>query len=269
MKTVIRTLTFAIVAIAMMASCASPKKVAYFQDVANKDTVLQTAIAQALRIQKGDKLMIAVHSRDMQLAALYNMPVIGTRVGMANTARTSQANLAYTVDSNGQIDFPVLGKITVEGMKRDEVAEYVQNRLINENLCKDAIVVVEMDNSYVNVLGEVARPGRYPMTKDNMTLFDILGTAGDLNIQGKRENIMVVRTSEKGQASTYILNLNNLEQTVKSPAYYMQEGDVVYVEPNSYRKRQTSVNANNMLSTGFWISVASLTTSIVSLATRR
>ena len=102
-----------------------------------------------------------------------------------------------------------------------------------------------------------------------MTLFDILGTAGDLNIQGKRENIMVVRTSEKGQASTYILNLNNLEQTVKSPAYYVQEGDVVYVEPNSYRKRQTSVNANNMLSTGFWISVASLTTSIVSLATRR
>ena len=269
MKTVIRTLTFAIVAIAMMASCASPKKVAYFQDVANKDTVLQTAIAQALRIQKGDKLMIAVHSRDLQLAALYNLPIVGTRIGMTNSSNYSQGNLSYTVDSNGQIDFPVLGKITVEGMKRDEVAELVQNRLINENLCKDAVVIVEMDNSYVNVLGEVARPGRYPLTKDNMTLFDILGTAGDLNIQGKRENIMVVRTSEKGQASTFILNLNNLEQTVKSPAYYMQEGDVVYVEPNSYRKRQTSVNANNMLSTGFWISVASLTTSIVSLATRR
>ena len=188
---------------------------------------------------------------------------------MTNNAGRTSGSLSYTVDSNGQIDFPVLGKITVEGMKRDEVAEYVQNRLINENLCKDAIVIVELDNSYVNVLGEVARPGRYALTKDNMTLFDILGTAGDLGIQGKRENVMVVRTSEKGQASTFVLNLNNLEQTVKSPAYYMQEGDVVYVEPNNYRKRQTAVNANNMLSTGFWISVASLTTSIVSLATRR
>lgn len=258
MKTVIRTLTFAVVAIAMMASCASPKKVAYFQDVANKDTVLQTAIAQALRIQKGDKLMIAVHSRDMQLATLYNMTVPGTR-GNSNTSRS----LSYTVDSNGQIDFPVLGKITVEGMKRDEVAEYVQNRLINENLCKDAIVIVELDNSYVNVLGEVSRPGRYPLTKDNMTLFDILGTAGDLGIQGKRENVMVVRTTEKGQASTFILNLNKLEQTVNSPAYYMQEGDVVYVEPNNYRKRQTAVNANNMFSMGFWLSIASFTMSFV------
>ena len=268
MKKVIKTLTLAIIVVMAMSACKGTKQVAYFQDVANKDTVLMTAIAQVQCVHPGDKLMVVVHSRVPQLAALYNMPIVGTRIGMENSGSRSQSTMAYTVDSKGQIDFPVLGKLTVAGLKREEVAEMIQSRLINENLCNDAVVAVERDNAYVNILGEVARPGRYALTKDNMTVLDGLGMAGDLGIQGKRVNVMVIRSGE-GKTQTYQLNMNDLAQVVSSPAYYIQEGDVIYVEPNNYRKRQTSVNANNMLSTGFWISVASLTTSIVSLATRR
>lgn len=267
MKKIIKTLALATVIVMAMSACKGAKEVAYFQDVANKDTVLLTALAQTQRVQNGDKLMIVVHSRDPQLANLYNTPIIGTRVGMENSGARSQSTMAYTVDSKGQIDFPVLGKLTVAGLKREEVAEMVQARLINENLCNDAVVMVERDNAYVNILGEVAHPGRYAMTKDNMTVLDGLGMAGDLAIQGKRVNVMLIRNGE-GKASTYQINLNDLSKTVSSPAYYLQEGDVIYVEPNNYRKRQTTVNGNNMLSTGFWISVASLITSVVSLATR-
>ena len=267
MKKVIKTLVFAIAIVVVMSSCKGSKQVAYFQDVANKDTVLTTALAQTLRVQPGDKLLIVVHSRDPQLANLYNMPIVGTRIGMDNSGSRSQSTMAYTVDSKGQIDFPVLGKLTVAGMKREEVAEMVQTRLINENLCNDAVVAVEMDNAYVSILGEVARPGRYALTKDHMTVLEGLGLAGDLGKQGKRENVRVVRNGD-GKAQTFQLNLNDLSQVASSPAYYIQEGDVIYVEPNNYRKRQTTVNGNNMLSTGFWISVASLITSIVSLATR-
>ena len=268
MKKVIMTLTIAIAVVMAMSSCKGSKQVAYFQDVANKDTVLTTALAQTLRVQPGDKLMVVVHSRDPQLSALYNMPIVGTRIGMENGSGRSQGTMPYTVDSKGQIDFPVLGKLTVAGMKREEIAYLIQSRLVNENLCNDAIVIVDQDNAYISVLGEVARPGRYALTKDHMTVLEGLGMAGDLGIQGKRTNVMLVRSGE-GQAQTFQLNLNDLAQVASSPAYYLQEGDVIYVEPNNYRKRQTTVNANNMLSTGFWISVASLATSIVSLATRR
>ena len=256
MKTVIRTLTFAIVAIAMMASCASPKKVAYFQDVANKDTVLQTAIAQALRIQKGDKLMIAVHSRDMQLATLYNMTVPGTR-GTSNTVRS----LSYTVDSNGQIDFPVLGKITVEGMKRDEVAEYVQNRLINENLCKDAVVIVELDNSYVNVLGEVSRPGEVTFSQDKISIPQALGLAGDMTLYGRRDSVFIYRDNN-GNRETYVVNMLDGKSMAQSPVYYLQQNDIIYVQPNDYRKRQSTVNGNNLQSTSFWLSFTSVLTTV-------
>lgn len=258
-----------IIAAAMLSACKGSKQVAYFQDVANKDTVLTTALAQVMRIQNGDKLLIVVHSRDPELANLFNLPMTGTRIGMENTSGRSQSTMSYTVDSKGQIDFPVLGKLTVTGLKREEVATMVQDRLISENLCNDAVVIVEMDNAYVNIIGEVARPGRYALTKDHMTVLDGLGMAGDLGIQGKRENVMVVRSDGKGQTQTFQLNLNELAQVVGSPAYHIQDGDVIYVEPNNYRKRQTTVNGNNMLSTGFWISVASLITSVVSLATRR
>lgn len=261
MKRTLRTVLLAIVAVIAISSCKTPTNIAYFQDAANKDTIFQTAMVQTLKIMPGDKLMIVVSSKDPQLAALFNLPIAGYRIGMTQGTNNSQSTVSYTVDPEGNIDFPVLGRMKVSGMQRSDVAEMIKRRLVDENQCKDAVVTVDMDNLYINVLGEVNRAGRYAMTKDQLTVFDALGMAGDLSIQGQRENVMVLRIVN-GETHAYSLDLTKLGEVTKSPGFYLQQNDVVYVEPNPYRKRQTTVNGNNSLSTSFWISVASLLMSV-------
>ena len=266
-----RKLIFIVIAFAMVfASCSAPRQVAYFQDVSGKDTLIANVGVQLLKVQPGEKLMIVVHSSVPELAATFNLPVVGYRLGTSNTNQSynsTYATMSYTVSPEGTIDFPILGKIKVEGMTRNEVAEHIKHRLVSENHCTDAIVNVELFNAYVNVMGEVNHPGRYELTQDNVTILDVLSQASDLNVLGLRQNVMVSRKTSEG-TQVYKLDMTNMQQLLASPAYMMQQGDVVYVEPNEVRKRQTTVSGNNLLNTGFWISVASLITSIVSVIAR-
>lgn len=249
----------------MMMSCTTHKQVAYFQDVAGRDTVLSaSSVRQSLKVQAGDKLMIVVNSASPELSALFNLPIIGYRVGITNVNKnynSTQSTMCYTVGTDGTIDFPVLGKIQVEGMQRDDVAAYIKSRLMNENLCTDAVVNVELYEAFVNVMGEVNHPGRYPLERDSETILDVLSKASDLSMVGLRHNVMVIRQTPDGTQS-YQLDMTNLAQITSSPGYYMQQGDVVYVEPNKMRKRQTTVNGNNVLNASFWISIASLAATI-------
>lgn len=262
---------FIVIAIAMVfASCSTPKQVAYFQDVLGKDTLITNVSNQPLKVQPGEKLMIVVHSSVPELAATFNLPVVGYRLGSGRSTQnynSSYATMSYTVSPQGTIDFPVLGSIKVEGMTRNEVAEHIKKRLVSENHCTDAVVNVELYDAYVNVMGEVNRPGRYELAQDNVTLLDVLSLASDLNVLGQRRNVMVSRKTPQG-TQVYTLDMTKMQQVLSSPAYIMQQGDMVYVEPNNVRKRQSTVNGNNILNTGFWISVASLITSIVSIMTR-
>jgi len=249
----------------VLVSCKTPTDISYFQDIQALEASMKLPDSKTTVVQPGDKVMIVVHSRDAQLASLYNLPIIGTRVGMTNTTSGSTyATMPYIVDSNGFIDFPVLGSIKISGLKRDQVAALIKNELVSKNLCNDAVVNVELDNVYINVLGEVARPGRYALGKDRVSVLDAIGMAGDLTLQGQRYNVMVLR-EEKGEAKVYKINLLDFKQMSQSPAYYLQQDDVVYVEPNEMRKRQTTVNGNNVLSTSFWLSCSSLLVSIAVL----
>lgn len=263
-----KKLLFIVIVCAMaFASCSAPQQVAYFQDVSGKDTLITNVNLQPLKVQPGEKLLIVVHSSVPELAATFNLPVIGYRLGTVNTGQnynSTYATMSYTISPDGTIDFPVLGKIKVEGMTRNEVAEHIKNRLVKENHCTDAVVNVELSNAYVNVMGEVNRPGRYELTQDKVTLLDILSQASDLNVLGQRQNVMVSRMTAQG-TRVYTLDLTNMQQVLSSPAYMMQQGDLVYVEPNKMRKRQSTVNGNNVLNAGFWISVASLITSVISI----
>ena len=226
---------------------------------------MQIAQISDIRIQPQDKLSIIVNSRDATLADLFNLPLYSRRVGnnITQASGTSSVSL-YTVDNDGTIDFPVLGRIKIQGLNRQEIANTIKNRLVSENLCNDAIVTVEFANMYIDVLGEVKNPGRFQLTQDKVTVLDAIGMAGDLGIQGRRYNVKVIR-HEGNEARTYTMNLNSLSEMTNSPAYYLRQGDVVYVDPNDYRQRQTTVNGNNVLSTSFWISLASLLTSILVL----
>ena len=170
----------------------------------------------------------------------------------------------YTVDSKGNIDFPVLGEIHIAGMTREEVAAYIKKELQSHDLIKDPVVTVEYMNLSVAVMGEVNNPGRFSIDKDNLTILDALSQAGDLTIYGKREKVLVLRQEEEKQR-VYGVNLCSAEHLYTSPAYYLQQNDVVYVEPNATKARQSTVNGNNVRSTSFWISLASLLTSIAVL----
>ena len=146
-------------------------------------------------------------------------------------------------------------------MTREEVAVYIKKELQSHDLIKDPVVTVEFMNLSVNVMGEVNRPGRYNIDKDHLTILDALSQAGDLTIYGKREKVLVLR-NENGKQRVYGINLCSADHLYSSPVYYLQQNDVVYVEPNDTKARQSTVNGNNVRSTSFWISLASLLTTI-------
>ena len=257
-----RTFLGFIFGVLLLSSCSTPN-VAYFNDLKNGQT---EKIQQDLdiRLRPEDKISIVVKSRDPLLAELFNLSVVSNRVGSTQSTSNSQYMSVYTVDKNGEIEFPVLGKIKVSGFRRQEVADYISSELIKKNLVKDPLLTVEYANLGFNVIGEVNRPGRYNFDRDHLSVLDAISMAGDLTIQGRRYNVLVLR--ENGdERTTYRINLQSGKELFQSPAFYLQQNDVVYVEPNSYKSRQTTVNGNNVLSAPFWISVASLLTTIAVL----
>ena len=207
-----------------------------------------------------------MNSRDPQLTDLFNLPYVSRQLGQSlRTGNVStgfaQGVSGYTVNADGDIDFPVIGKIHVAGMKREEIAEHIKNELVTRDLVKDPVVTVEFMNLCVSVLGEVNNPGRFSIDRDCLTLLDAISMAGDLTIYGNRYKVLVLR-EEGGVQRVYGINLTQGEHVYSSPAYYLRQNDVVYVEPNDVKARQSTVNGNNVRSTSFWISLASLLTSI-------
>ena len=251
----------AITFILLLSGCSNTKEVAYFQDVNNGATI-DLIKSSEIKFRPNDKMTIVVNCRDPKLAALYNLPVMSQRLGEESYSNSPYQMSLYSVDANGDINFPIVGKIHVEGLNRQEVAEAVKSKLSSE--IKDASVTVEFANMFVSVLGEVNHRGKFNIVKDRTTIMEVLGEAGDLTIQGLRTNVKVIRTNGDKQ-EVYTIDLTNAKELASSPAYYLQQNDVVYVEPNLMRKRQNSVNGNNVLSTSFWISVASLLTSVALL----
>ncbi len=247
----------------LLCSCATPRQITYFQDL--HDGVNKTITnSKIVRVKTEDKISIIVKSKDPQLAELFNLPIVSYRVGQGSTSALgsgSQQVTSYSVNSKGFIDFPVLGEIYVEGQTREEIASNIKKKLIDQNLIKDPVVTVEFDNLSYSVLGEVNRPGKFVIDRDRVTILDAISAAGDLTIYGKRDNITVLR-HEYNKDTVYTINLCSGNDMFESPAYYLQQNDVVYVEPNDARARQSTVNGNNVRSTSFWLSLASLLTTI-------
>lgn len=245
----------------LLGSCSASHKIAYMQDVGS-DVRREAAIA-TVTARSGDKVSIVVNSKNPELAEMFNLPMMTHRIGqpMNSSYNYNQQVSSYTVDSNGNIDFPILGEVHVAGLKREKIASYIKNELVRKNLVKDAVVIVEFLNMGVSVMGEVNRPGRFNIDRDHLTLLDALSMAGDLTIYGRRENVLVVR-QENGGESYYRVNLCDARSLHASPVYYLQQNDMVYVEPNGVRSRQSTVNGNNLRSTSFWMSLASLLTTL-------
>jgi polysaccharide export outer membrane protein len=218
-----------------------------------------------IKLRPGDKVFIFVNTKVQEYNNIYNLPYSPTRIGQSATTKvtTSQGVVSYTIDSNGNIDFPLLGTIEAAGMTREQLAAHIKQEMLDKNLANDdpLIVTVDYANLNISVLGEVKNPGRYSVEKDKITILEALGMAGDLTIYGERDDVVVLR-EEAGKQNTYVVDLTSTMKLVKSPVYYLQQNDIVYVKPNTMRQRQATVSGNTVYTPTFWISVASLLTTI-------
>lgn len=242
----------------VLASCSPNtwKKINYLQDV-QTDTSMNMTINKGIIIQPQDQLSINVSSRNSTLAAQFNKSVAQYFTGgELSGGGSSQRVTGYIVDNSGDIDFPQLGRLHVSGLNRWELQDLITDRLVNGGLLTDATVTVEFMNFKISVLGDVSRPGTYAVTGDKITIFQALSLASDLNITGKRDNLMVVR-EQNGERRIYKLDLRSSD-VFQSPAYYLQQNDVVYVTPNKVRAGQSTINENYFKSGSFWMSLASM-----------
>ena len=256
-----------------LVSCATPTNIAYFQDAEALNGMWLQA-EQQFRLRPEDKINIVVSSSNPLLEQQFTLTTssrVSNTLGGSVTPQTTAGRysnqsqlIAYTVDEQGTIEFPILGKISVAGKTRKEVATYIQERLISRKLVSDPIVTVEYVNLGVNVLGEVNKAGHIDITKDHFTVADAIAYAGDLTINGNRENVMVRRQVD-GENQIYYIDLTRMQSMLESPAYYPQQNDLIYVSPNDKRMRESQSYGNTFNNPSVWISIVSLLTTIAAL----
>ena len=245
-------------ALAAAASCNpnTYKNINYLQDI-TKDTVMVLNTNEGIKVQPKDMISIVVSSRSPELAAPFNLVNVSYQAGSEKgTNQGYQRLMGYSVDTQGCIDFPVLGKVEVAGLNRWEVAEKIKEELYTKGLLQDPVVIVEFLNFKISVLGEVARPGTYTISGDKINLFEALSLAGDLTIFGKRDCVRVSR-EQNGMRKIFVVDLRDSGALANEEAYYLQQNDLVYVEPNKVRAGQSTVNENNFRSVSFWVSIGS------------
>lgn len=243
------------------ASCSTYKKINYIQD-AQLDTALTMIANQGILIQPMDMISIVVSSRDPELARIYNLPVVTYQAGSeSSVSNFNQRLIGYSVDNDGNIQFPELGTIHVAGLNRWQLAELIREKL--SSLVKDAVVTVQFMNFKISVTGEVTSPGVFDISGDKITIFEAISLARNLTIYGRRDGVYVIR-EQNGSRTIYQVDLRTVDM-FNSPAYYLQQNDVVYVEPNKVRAGQSTINENNLKSVSLWVSIGSFLTTLATL----
>ena len=244
----------------LLASCATNKRAAYIQQV---QTDIPTAIEQdyQIRIKPLARLTVTINSKDPELAAPFNAASSYNSLnGLSSYSSSSNGNLQIlTVDKEGKIQLPIIGEIDCDGLTRNELAKKIENTIRENGMVHDPIVIIQFADVKFSVLGEVARPGQFSITKDRISLFDALAMAGDLTIYGQRENVALIR-EENGMRTVHYFDLKNPD-ILTSPYFYLQQDDVVYVTPNKYKAQAGEINQNR----SFYISLVSVAVSVATL----
>lgn len=243
----------------LLASCSSPKNVAYIQ---NSDSIdySRSEVLYDARIMPKDILTITVNTVNPEASAPFNLFVSSEL--SANRSIGAQRSLqTYLVDNKGCIEFPVIGTIKVGGLTKSACEKLIHDKIQRfMNAEENPIVTVRMSNYKISVLGEVNRPGMFTVSNEKINIFEALAQAGDLTIYGVRDRVKLIREDEKGHKDVYTLNLNDAE-IINSPYYYLQQNDVIYVEPNKVKAKNSAIGQ----STTIWISIAGALVSLASL----
>ena len=260
-KIFVRLSILLVLLVVSAASCSTYKKINYIQD-AQLDTALTMIANQGILIQPMDMISIVVSSRDPELARIYNLPVVTYQAGSeSSVSNFNQRLIGYSVDNDGNIQFPELGTIHVAGLNRWQLAELIREKL--SSLVKDAVVTVQFMNFKISVTGEVTSPGVFDISGDKITIFEAISLARNLTICGRRDGVYVIR-EQNGSRTIYQVDLRTVDM-FNSPAYYLQQNDVVYVEPNKVRAGQSTINENNLKSVSLWVSIGSFLSTLATL----
>lgn len=236
------TLVLFSILLALFSSCKAYKKVPYLKDLEN-DTILSTIDKMEPTLAYKDQFTIVVNTPTPEASEAFNLTT--TPRMMTGKALTGNAQMmqAYEVNQDGDITFPVLGKIHVAGMTREELQDTLKNMLYPKYITEEPIIVIQRTNFAVSVLGEVKSPGRFMVTNDRVSVLEALAMAGDMTLYGKRDNVLVVREDDMGNKTTARLNLQD-KDVFQSPFFYLKQNDLVYVTPNKSRGNTSAITSS-------------------------
>lgn len=251
-----RILLAFIIAVILFTSCASRKDLVYFQpDSLELNTTYEL---NAPKLQPGDILAISITADDVRATAPFN------QVSSYNSTGTLQSTNpfipTYSIDVNGEIDFPKIGKIKIGGKTRTEAMEFLKSEV--SRFIINPGVSMEIRNFRITVLGEVKSPGSYSINNDRITILEAIGMAGDLTINGIRHNVLVIR-EQNGKKEEFRIDLTK-NNSLNSPVYYLAQNDVIYVEPNGAKIQSSKYTQN----TSIFVSIASLIITIIAVIVR-
>ena len=244
------------IAALIFTGCASPKKIAYLQH-AEDENYDATRYQHNIKVMPKDNLTILVTATDPDAVSIFNKHISRNQ----NQAGIGGNMYSYAVDDDGTINFPIVGRIKVEGLSRLEVEQLIGDKIkpyLAES--ENPIVTVRINSFHFTILGEVGSPGVKTSGREKCSLLDAIAMSGDINILGKRDNIMLIREAADGGKSVHRLNILD-PSVMKSPYFYLQQNDVLYIEPNSIRKTNASIGT----STHLWFSLASVLVSSATL----
>ena len=251
-------LCLALLVLAVLPACSSHKDIAYLQEQEGALRAAADSLYDA-RIKPKDLLTITVNTFDREASLPFNlMYPSNSPNGFSNNVGENIMQ-KYLVDNDGEIDFPVLGRIKVAGLTKKEVEAYLRGRL-SVYLKEEPLVNVRMVNYKISVIGEVAHPNTYTITNEKVNVLEALALAGDMTIYGKRKNVKLMREGENGERNVYTIDLTD-KNLIHSPYFYLQQNDVLYVEPNRTKMRNSRYSAMTgqvLTGTSVLVSVAGL-----------
>ena len=256
-----KNLVFIALAVALLcASCSAPKNVAYIKNSDEVD-LSQSAYLYDARIMPKDVLTITVNTVNPDAAAPFNLSVPTAFNNQTRSTYSQPILQTYLVDNNGTIEFPVLGNLKVGGLTKSECEKLIHDKIMPYlNAKENPVVTVRMANYKISVLGEVNRPGMFTVSNEKINIFEALAQAGDLTIYGVRDNVKLIRENAKGRKEIHTVVLNDAS-LINSPYYYLQQNDILYVEPNKVKARNSTVGQTTTL----WFSATSILISMASL----
>ena len=213
-------------------NCSSPKRMIMFQRANVTDDTLSLPVAYEQSINVGDNLSIQINTLSTPASALFNSYA---PIDQPTSTNSLPAGRGYRVDQDGYITIPIIGKVKVKGLTNSQAETLIKDKLKLQ--FNELTVSIRNQNFRISVLGEVARPGLFPINSEQITLPEAIGLAGDITIYGRRTNVMVIR-EENGRKIFSKIDMTQRD-LFRSPYYYLHTNDVVYIEPSKSRLAST------------------------------